>query len=94
MMARARAGQHEGLAGARTGAPGDALAHDVEVARFGPAGAHQLEDGVDHALADRQAADQRLRRHQVGRRQRLRGDRHVVAPVVPIMIWRSAASSG
>ena len=61
---------------------------------FGTAGAHQLQDGVDHALADRQAAHQRLGRHQVGRRQRLGWRPAVVAPVVPIMIWRSAASSG
>ncbi len=30
-----------------------------------PAGAHQLQDGVDHALADRHAADQALRRQQL-----------------------------
>src|SRR5687768_10679087 len=33
--------QHERLAGARAGAPGDALAHEIEVARFRTPGAHQ-----------------------------------------------------
>ena len=68
------AGQHEGLAGARARTPGDALAHDVEVGVFGTAGAHQLQDGVDDAFADRQAPHQRLGGHQVARRQGLRGD--------------------
>ena len=55
------------MAGA--GAPGDPLANNVEVGVLGPTGADQLQDGVDDALADRQAADQCLRGHQVGRRQ-------------------------
>jgi hypothetical protein len=42
---------------------------------FGTAGPHQLQDGVDDALSDRQAPDQRLRGHQVPGRQGLRGDR-------------------
>src|SRR5882672_6033828 len=40
------AGQHEGLAGARAGAPGDPLFHDIEVARFRAAGAHQFHDRI------------------------------------------------
>jgi len=71
--------QHERLAGARAGAPGDALAHDVEVGGLRAAGAHQLQDGVDDALADRQAANQRLCGHQVAGRQRLHGLGHVGA---------------
>ena len=58
MQGAGAAGQHQRLAGARAGSPGDVLAHDVEVAAFRPAGAHQPQDRLDHALADRQAADQ------------------------------------
>ena len=94
MIGAGAAGQHEGLAGARPGAPGHALAHDVEVGGFRPAGADQLQDGVDDALADRQAADQRLGRHQVGRRVSVWTAFGTLAPVVAIMIWRSASSSG
>jgi hypothetical protein len=51
--------QHEGLRGARAGAPGDRLAERAGFrARTG--GAHEGEDGLDHRLADRQAAHQAL----------------------------------
>ena len=61
--------EHQRLAGARARAPGDQLA-DVAGVRAGTCRAHQREDRLDHRFADRQAAHQALRRHQVVRRHR------------------------
>ena len=62
--ARARADQHQRLAGARARAPGDQLA-EVAGVRARTRRAHELEDRLDHGLADRQAAHQPLRRDQL-----------------------------
>ncbi len=56
--------QHQRLAGARTRTPGNQLA-DVARFRTRTRRAHQSKDRLDHALADRQAANQPLRRQQV-----------------------------
>jgi hypothetical protein len=58
--------QHQRLAGARAGAPGHVVADVGNLRRFRPAVAHQGQDGVDHALADRDVADHPLRGDQVG----------------------------
>ena len=70
--------QHQGLAGARAGAPGDQLA-EVAGFRAGARRAHQLQDRVDHRLADRQAAHQPLRRDQLFRGHRRLGARFLGA---------------
>ena len=49
-------GEHQGLRGARAGAPGDQLLAFVARAR----GAHQRQNGFDHGIADRQPAYQPL----------------------------------
>ena len=79
MMARARAASMKAWLARGPGPQATRWRTTSRSDVLGTAGAHQLQDGIDHALADRQAADQRLRRHQVRRRQRLHGDRHVGA---------------
>ena len=60
VIERAGAGaQHQRLAGARAGTPGDVLV-GLGVALAGAGRADQLEDRLDHAFGDRHAADQRL----------------------------------
>ncbi len=60
---RAR-GEHQRLRGARSRPPGDQR-RDLGIALARPGGAHEIENGVDDLLADRQAAHEPLRRHQL-----------------------------
>ena len=57
------AGEHQRLAGARSRTPGDAAGIGGVLLR--PGGADELQDRLDHALADGHAAHELLRRHQL-----------------------------
>ena len=71
-MTGARAhGQHQGLAGARAGSPDDVAGDLRDVRGLGAAGADQAKDRLDHAVADRHAADQELGLLKLGRGHRL-----------------------
>ena len=59
-----------------------------------PAAAHQGQDRVHHLLADRHAADQRLRGDQLVGGQHRRGPAPACAPVVASSMVRSASRSG
>jgi hypothetical protein len=57
-------GQHQRLRGARPRPPGQAVGQFAALGLARAAGAHQIEDRLDHAVAHRHAADHLLRRKQ------------------------------
>ncbi len=69
-------GEHQRLAGARTGAPAHVLADFIGHAVAGPAGAHQLRDPAQQVVADVHVADMLL---QCQHRFALHHPRHVAA---------------
>ena len=84
--------QHQRLRGARSRTPGDPLGQ-FRIAFARARRAHEIEDRLDDAVADRRPPNEALRRQQV-----LRGHRRLGhasrSPVVSIRMRRSAARSG
>jgi hypothetical protein len=61
--------EHEGLAGARARSPGDHVLEFLVNTGAGARRANELEDGVDHLIANGELAHQALGHHQLIGRQ-------------------------
>ncbi len=86
--------QHEGLAGARARAPGDEVLQGRIAAIVRARRAHQFQDRLDNLLAHRQAAHDRLCRHQIVGRAHRGDGAFLRRTVVDSSICRSASWSG
>ena len=85
--------QHQCLCGTGARTPCNVATHNVVVRGFGAAAAHQGKDRLDHLLADRHAADQRLRRRNSSAVIACSGGVSAAMVVASSMV-RSASSAG